>query len=72
MKYKIFSVKDTLRIIYFTHIHLVSYGINFGGNSSYSNKVFIIQKKIIRNITNTTTRDLCMEIFRDNKVFLVY
>ena len=37
---------DTLRIIYFAYIHsILSYGIIFWGNSSYSNKVFILQKK---------------------------
>ena len=37
---KSFISQDTLRIIYFAHIHsILSYGIIFGGNSSYSNKV---------------------------------
>jgi len=45
---------DMLRVIYFAHIHsIISYGIIFGGSSSYANKVFILQKKIIRIITNT-------------------
>ena len=52
--------QDTLRIIYFVHIHsILSYGIIFLGNSSYSNKVFILQKKIVRIITNTRARDSC-------------
>ena len=38
---------DTLRIIYFAHIHsIISYGIIFRGSSSYANKVFILQKKL--------------------------
>ena len=65
--------QDTLRIIYFTHIHSVlSYGIIFWDNSSYSNKVFILQKKIIRIITNSTTRVSCLKLFKDTKILLMY
>jgi len=36
---------DTLRVIYFAHIHsIISYGIIFWGNFSYANKVFILEK----------------------------
>jgi hypothetical protein len=39
-------LQDTLKIIYFAHIHsLLSYGIIFWGNSSYAKKIFIIQKR---------------------------
>ena len=38
---------DTLRVIYFAHMHtIISYGIIFLGSSSYANKVFILQKKL--------------------------
>ena len=41
--------QDTLKVIYFAHIHsILSYGIIFWGNTSHSKKVFTIQKKIIR------------------------
>jgi hypothetical protein len=53
---------DTVRVIYFAHVHpIISYGIIFWGNSYYANKVFIIQKKIIRIMTNTRPRDSCRE-----------
>ena len=40
--------QDTSRIIYFAHIHsILSYGIILGGNSTYSNKVFILQRKLL-------------------------
>ena len=62
----------TLRIIYFTHIHsILRYGIIFWGNSSYSYKVFILQK-IIRIITNTGTRDSCRELFKDMTILPMY
>ena len=39
---------DSLRIIYFAYIHsILSYGIILGGNSSNSNKVFMLQKKLL-------------------------
>ena len=45
---------DMLRVIYFPYIHsVISYGVNFWSSFSYANKVFILQKKIIRIITNT-------------------
>ena len=64
---------DTLRIIYSVHIHsILSYGIIFWGNSSYINKIFILQKKIIRIIMNTKTRDSCRELFKDMKILPMY
>ena len=45
---------DTLKPIYFSHIHsIISYGIIFWGGSSCVNKVFILQKKVIKIITNS-------------------
>jgi len=56
---------DTLTVIYFAHIHsIMSYGTIFWGSSSHANKVFILQKKIIRIITNTKLRDSCREFSR--------
>ena len=63
---------DTLRIIYFAHIHsIVSYGI-FWGSSSYANKVFILQMKIIRIITNTKSGDSCREVFKNMEIMTLY
>jgi hypothetical protein len=60
---------DTLRVIYFAHIHsIISYGIIFGGSSSHANKVFILQKKIVRIITNTRPRDSCREVFKSMEI----
>jgi hypothetical protein len=54
---------ETLKIIYFAHIHtIMSYGIIFWGNSLSAKKVFLLQKKIIRIITNIKPRDSCREI----------
>jgi len=64
---------DTLRVIYFTHIHsIISYGIIFWGSSYYANKVFILQKKIVRIITNTGPRDSCREAFKNMEIMTLY
>jgi len=64
---------DMLRVIYFAHIQsIISYGIIFWGSSSYANKVFILQKKIIRIITNTRTRDSCREVFKSMEIMTLY
>ena len=64
---------DMLRVIYFTHIHsIISYGIIFWGSSSYANKVFIRQKKIIGIITNTRPRDSCREVFKSMEILTLY
>jgi hypothetical protein len=47
---------------------IISYGIIFWGGSSYANKVFILQKKIIRIITNIRPRDSCRRIFKNMEI----
>jgi len=64
---------DMLRVIYFAHIHsIISYGIIFWGSSSHANKVFILQKKIIRIITNTRPIDSCREVFKSMEIVTLY
>ena len=57
---------DTLRVIYFAHIHsIMSDDTIFWGSSSYAHKVFTLQKKIVRIITDTKARDSCREVFKN-------
>ena len=64
---------DTLRVIYFVHIHsIISYGIIFWGSSFYANKIFILQKGIIRIINNTRPKDSCMEVFKSMEIMMLY
>jgi len=64
---------DMLRVINFAHIHSIkNYGIIFWGSSSYANKIFILQKKIIRIITNTRPRDSCREVFKSIEIITLY
>jgi hypothetical protein len=65
--------KEILKIIYFAHIHtIMSYGIIFWGNSSSAKKVFLLQKKIIRIVTNMRQRDSCRETFKNMQIMTLY
>ena len=64
---------ETLRVIYFAHVHsIISYGVIFWGNSPSAIKVFKLQKKIIRIITNTKPRDSCREVFKNMQILTLY
>jgi hypothetical protein len=45
---------------------------NFWDSSSYANKVFILQQKIIRIIANAGPRDSCRETFRNMQILTLY
>jgi len=72
--YAIRSIKpflsvDILRTIYFSYVHSVlTYGIIFWGNSHPSNSIFKIQKRKIRIITNTSSRDSCRQLFKQLQI----
>jgi hypothetical protein len=64
---------ETLRMVYFAYIHSVmSYGIIVGGNQPYSEKIFKIQKRVIRIITNSRMRDSCRELFKKLEILPLY
>jgi hypothetical protein len=61
------------RKIHISKVHsIMSYGIIFWGGSSYAKKVFILQKRIIRNITNAKPTDSCREIFVKLEIMTLY
>jgi hypothetical protein len=63
----------TLRTIYYAYIHsILSYGIIFWGRSSSVNKLFILQKKIVRLITNSRVRESCREAFKNRQIMTLY
>ena len=43
---------------------IMSYGIIFWGNQPQSEKIFKIQKRVIRIITNSRAKDSCRELFK--------
>jgi len=50
--------QETLRMVYFAYVHsIMSYGIIWGGNQPHSEKIFQIEKRVIRIITNSRARD---------------
>jgi hypothetical protein len=64
---------ETLRLIYFAQVHsIMSYRVIFWGGSTSAHKVFIMQKRIIRIITNTKPRDSCRKIFKMMRIMTLY
>jgi len=54
--------QESLRVIYFSYFcSIMSYDIIFWGNSSVSNNIFRLQKRVIRIITNIRSKDSCRE-----------
>jgi len=57
---------ETLRMIYVSSVHaIISYSIIFWGNSSYSNTIFKLQKRVIRIMMNARNRESCHELFKE-------
>ena len=57
---KLFMSLDVLRSIYFSYVHsIISYGIILWGNSSHSEEIMKIQKRIIRIIMNSSKNVSC-------------
>jgi hypothetical protein len=50
----------------------MTYGIIFWGYSRYSVKVFIIQKTMIRIMTNLAPRDSCRVMFQELRILSLY
>jgi len=64
---------ETMRMVYFAYLHsILSYGIIFWGNQSYSDKIFKIQKRAVRIITNSRMRDSCRELFKKLDILPLY
>jgi hypothetical protein len=60
-----FTSQDALKTVYHSCLHsLISYGIIFWGNSSYSQHIFLLQKKAVTIITGSRPRDSCRELFK--------
>jgi hypothetical protein len=56
---------DTLKLVYYAYFHSVlSYGIIFWGNATNNNKIFIIQKKIIRIMAGVKSTASCRTLFQ--------
>jgi len=65
---------ETLRVVYFAYIHTFNYELwdNFWGNQQYSDKVFKIQKRVIRIIICSRMRDSCRELLKKVEILPLY
>jgi len=50
----------------------MSYGIILGGNQPYSEKIFKIQRRVFRIITNSRMRDSCRELLKKLEILPIY
>jgi len=64
----------TLIVLQYMRPHgpCMSYGIILGGNQPYSDKIFKIQKRVIRIITNSRMRDSCRELLKKLEILPLY
>jgi hypothetical protein len=76
-----FIAEDTLKMIYYSHIHsILTYGIISWGNSPHNTDIFKIQKQIIQIITKSSSWDCvdgCLNdwkhcLYSPNTYFLYY
>jgi hypothetical protein len=69
---KPFLSLEILRIVYFSlFLSIILYGIIFWGSSTHS-KIFKIQKRIIRTIGNSGSRDSCWNLFKKLSILPFY
>jgi len=61
---KLLVSQQMLKAIYYSHYHtIILYGLMFWGNSAHSARVFRMQKRIIRIMTGSRSRDSCRKLF---------
>ena len=61
---KPFASQQMLQIIYFSYFHsIMFYGLIFWDHSPHSVRVFRLQKRIIRIMTGSGSRDSCRTLF---------
>ena len=66
-------LKTTLWTLYYAYIHpIISYGIIFWRRSSKVTKVFILQKRIVRVLTDTRARESCRDVFKKMEILPLY
>jgi hypothetical protein len=57
-------------MIYYAYFHsLITYGITFWGNSPYSTHIFILQKTMIKMMTNSKNRNSCKNLLKNLNIF---
>jgi hypothetical protein len=69
--------KKNLKVIYHSYVHsIITYGLILGGNSSHSNIIFKLQKRIVRIITHShykaSRRDLFNKFKHPSPTITIY
>jgi len=60
---------NTMKTIYYSYFNsIMSYGLLFWGNSPHSQRIFRIQKKIIRIMVGCRSRASCRNLFRELEI----
>jgi hypothetical protein len=60
---------EILKAVYYSYFHsLITYGIIFWGNSSYSLQIFRIQRRIIRIMCGLRPTDSCWDSLKNLKI----
>lgn len=68
----IFDRKHLMTIYYAYGVSIISYGIMFWGKSPDHNRVFLLQKRIIRNIFNLEFTETCKNTYIENNILTYY
>jgi hypothetical protein len=62
-----------LKMVYYSYFHSVmSYGIIFWGTSPYSDNILKIQKIILRIITDSSQRESCRQLYKQQQILTVH
>jgi hypothetical protein len=70
---KHFIPLDTLKLIYFAHVHsILRCGIIFWGSAACASNVFRLQKKAMRIIANSGSRESCRHLFEKFVILTFY
>lgn len=65
--------KNSIRMIYFANFNsLMRFGIVFWGSCSLVEKIFVIQKRVIRIMCGMGFLQTCRSVFRTNDILTVY
>lgn len=70
---KLIIDSETLRMTYYTYFHSVmTYGVEFWGNTTNSIKIFRVQKRAIRILAGASYKTSCRPLFKVLKIRTLY
>jgi len=64
MRIEYVKERNILKMVYYSYVHSIIYGLIFWGNSPHSTDIFKIQKRIIWIMTKSRSRDSCRHLFK--------